>query len=234
MSIYYCFTSQIHDLNNQQQQNSSHFFCRISRDLFPRLDMSEKTQIIEGELNDSRYELTELILMLERRSVERHYEIGLRSICEKGLLGLSLMTVATIATALLLTILVCVDSHTWIYLTPYKKFVDKMETTPFLSTTTTTTSPSAPMSGSATINRTLLHHHQQHGTLNGVATRNASALRGLAYKGGDSPPPDYNIVVHDTIRHDFSFFFYFAHSFFIVFFSVLLIYLIFQQPFPYS
>lgn len=164
--------------------------------------------MIDGELDASRYELSELILMLERRSVERHYDAGLKSICEKGLLGLSLMTVATVATALLLTILVCVDSHTWIYLTPYKKFVDKMETTPFLSTTTTTTSPTtAPLSGSATINRTLLHH-QQHGTLNGVATRNATALRGLAYKGGDSPPPDYNIVVHDTIRHEFLFLYF--------------------------
>lgn len=165
--------------------------------------MGEKTETIDGELNESREVLSDLIVMLERRSVERHYDNGLRAICDSGLLGLCLMTVATVATALLFTLLVCVDSHTWIYLTKRRKFVDKMETTPFLSTTTTTTmSPTAPIiSGTATVNRTLLHH-QQHGTLNGVATRNGTTLRGLAYKGGDSPPPDYNIVVHDNSRHD--------------------------------
>lgn len=92
------------------------FLNRMSRDLYPRVEMSQTTKQIDGELNESRYVLTDLISMLERRSVERHYENALKGLCEGGLLGLSLMTVAGLATAFLLTLLVCVDSHTWIYL----------------------------------------------------------------------------------------------------------------------
>lgn len=84
-------------------------------------------------------------------------------------------------------------------------------------------SPSAPIhSGTATINRTLLHHQQNH-AMNGVnvsATRNGatSTLRGLAINSNssDSPPPDYNhIVVHDTNRHGLIFhvFYYFCFVF---------------------
>lgn len=38
-------------------------------------------------------------------------------------------------------------------------------------------------------------------TLTAPNRNGLSAIRGLAYTG-DSPPPDYNIVVHDN-RHDF-------------------------------
>lgn len=184
--------------------------------------MSEKTGAIDSELNDGRVVLSELILMLERRSVERHYETSLRGVCEGGLLGLSLMTVATLATAFLLTLLVCVDSHTWIYLTRRRKFVDKSETQPFLHSASATVSPTIAAShngsgggggGTSTINRTLLHHHANVNGVNLTVARNGTsgALRGLAYNGGDSPPPDYNIVVHDntTSRHDSTFIYLF-------------------------
>lgn len=87
--------------------------------------------------------------------------------------------------------------------------MDKSETTPFLNSAGSSVSPSGPiLSGTATINRTLLHHQQSH-TMNGVnvsATRNGatSTLRGLAISSNssESPPPEYNhIVVHDTNRH---------------------------------
>lgn len=65
-------------------------------------------------------------------------------------------------------------------------------------------SPTIPShSGTATVNRTLLHH-QQHNTLAGVgAQKNGTTgtLRGFAINTcSESPPPDYNMV-HDTKRH---------------------------------
>lgn len=89
----------------------------MSRDLYPRIELSQITEQIDNELNESRFVLADLMAMLERRSVERHYENAMQGMCEHGLLGLSVMTVAGLAMAFLLTILVCVDSHTWIYLT---------------------------------------------------------------------------------------------------------------------
>lgn len=90
--------------------------CRISKDLFPRAEISATTNQIENELNESRFTLNDLILMLEYHSVHRNYDGAVKGLCESTLLGLALMTVASLATAFLLTLLVCVDSHTWIYL----------------------------------------------------------------------------------------------------------------------
>lgn len=59
----------------------------------------------------------DLTYMLDTREIQMHYGNATKSFCHAGLFGLALMMIATIATALLLTILVCVDSHTWIYLT---------------------------------------------------------------------------------------------------------------------
>lgn len=54
---------------------------------------------------------------LDSRAIHEHYSNASRSFCNGGLFGLALMMAATIFTAFLLTILVCIDSHTWIYLT---------------------------------------------------------------------------------------------------------------------
>lgn len=89
----------------------------MSKDLYPRVEMGPTTEQIDGELNESRFVLSDLISMLERRSVDRHYENAMKGMCEGTLLGLTLMTVAGLAMAFLFTLLVCVDSHTWIYLT---------------------------------------------------------------------------------------------------------------------
>lgn len=99
-----------------------------------------------------------------------------------------------------------------------RKCIDRLEATPFLNSGgNPTIAPSAPIhTGTATINRTLLHHQQNH-AINGVPTtaRNGATsgtLRGLAIStNNDSPPPDYNIVVHDIERHGF---FYFTRFFF--------------------
>lgn len=79
--------------------------------------MGQSIEQIDRELSDSKYQLQSLTGMLDRRYVDRNYNSALKGLCGGGLLGLSLMMVASLVTAFLLTILVCVDSHTWIYLT---------------------------------------------------------------------------------------------------------------------
>lgn len=91
---------------------------------------------------------------------------------------------------------------------------NESENTPFLNRRHSG-SPVTTQNVNATVNRTLLHHQQNQGGhfINNL-TRNGSTgvVRGLAYNNNnDSPPPDYNIVVHDTIRHDF---FLFSFNFF--------------------
>lgn len=63
----------------------------MSKDLFPRAEISTSTDQIENELNESHYELNDLILMLEQRSVHRYYNDAVKGLCESALLGLALM-----------------------------------------------------------------------------------------------------------------------------------------------
>ncbi|XP_037036928.1 protein tweety-2 isoform X1 [Bradysia coprophila] len=173
----------------------------ISSGIYPKIEVGQSIEQIDRELSDGKYQLQALTGMLDRRNVDRNYYLALKGLCGGGLLGLSLMMVASLATAFLLTILVCVDSHTWIYLSKRRPYGDKSETTPFLNSSASTASPTGPiLSGNSTINRTLLHHQQNQGSSLAVSNvgRNGTAqIRGLAYNG-ESPPPDYNIVVHDT------------------------------------
>ena len=83
-------------------------------------------------------------------------------------------------------------------------------------------SPTAPLnSGTSTINRTLLHSQQQFGPSAGsshISTRNGgntAGLRGLALSiPGDSPPPEYNVVVHENRHGFFLLLFFTKHNFF--------------------
>lgn len=89
----------------------------IGMDLYPGIQISSKVNKINGELDDSKRQLTALSVMLDRRTVAEHYADATRSLCEGGLLGLTLMLLASLVSAAILSLLVCVDSHTWIYLT---------------------------------------------------------------------------------------------------------------------
>lgn len=104
-----------------------------------------------------------------------------------------------------------------------RPYGDKSETQP-LFTPASSVSPTIPpqiTSGTSTINRTLLHHQQPEGrvsiptpgnhqsaTLHGRnGSTGNSGMRGSGYSG-DSPPPDYNIVVHGN-RHGFFLYYFF-------------------------
>lgn len=192
----------------------------IGMDLYPGIQISSKVNKINGELDDSKRQLTALSVMLDRRTVAEHYADATRSLCEGGLLGLTLMLLASLVSAAILSLLVCVDSHTWIYLTKKRPgYEDKAETTP-LFPAGANASPSAPIiaSGTMTVNRTLLHAQAATtngstvggpavggsgatGTLIPTSGRNGTThgMRGFAsYSGDESPPPDYNVVVHDN------------------------------------
>uniref|UniRef100_A0A182SLP6 Protein tweety homolog n=1 Tax=Anopheles maculatus TaxID=74869 RepID=A0A182SLP6_9DIPT len=146
----------------------------IGMELYPGIQISSKVNKINGELDDSKRQLTALSVMLDRRTVAEHYADATRSLCEGGLLGLTLMLLASLVSAAILSLLVCVDSHTWIYLTKKRPgYEDKAETTP-LFPAGANASPSAPIvaSGTMTINRTLLHAQTatSNGSTGGVGT----------------------------------------------------------------
>lgn len=91
---------------------------RQSHDIFPQVALGRTIDSIDRELSESKEELIGLTRILDKQNVDRHYMNAIKGICGGGLFGLSLMTVASLVAAFFLTILVCVDSHTWIYLSP--------------------------------------------------------------------------------------------------------------------
>ncbi|CAD7087480.1 unnamed protein product [Hermetia illucens] len=162
--------------------------ARMSREIYPRIDITTTTEALSKDLEEARGRLSVLTAMLDRRSIDKHYADALKGVCGGGLLGLSLMMAAGLLTAILLTILVYADSHAWIYLTKKPVDVDKSETAPlFQETTRCTTSPNhtAP---SAPLTSTSSQH------------KNGSAgYRGLVPMptyDSESPPPEYNDLVH--------------------------------------
>jgi protein tweety len=103
--------------NVDRAKSSLDHVAKISMDLYPRIELGPKIQRVQAELDNSKRSLLNLSQLLDRRSVHEHYMQAIRGLCGGGLFGLSLMLVASLISALILTILVCVDSHTWIYLT---------------------------------------------------------------------------------------------------------------------
>lgn len=54
----------------------------MSKDLYPRAEISSTTDQIENELKESRYVLHDLLQMLDHHSVHQHYEGAVKGLCE--------------------------------------------------------------------------------------------------------------------------------------------------------
>lgn len=88
----------------------------LTNSMHPRENVRPKIERFENELKNSKKSLAELSSLLDRRTVEYHYRTATKSLCGPSLIGLTLMLVAGLVMALILSLLVCVDSHVWIYL----------------------------------------------------------------------------------------------------------------------
>lgn len=85
-------------------------------DLFPKKGLEHKFSSLINQVNEADLLMTSLTTLVDCRALHTHYLLGARALCNFGLLGLTFMLVSTILAGLLLTILVWVDSHTWIYI----------------------------------------------------------------------------------------------------------------------
>lgn len=89
---------------------------KISLVLFKAAGLQPKMGSVVSNLNNSERLLTQLTALVDCKAVHHSYLTAARGLCEGGLLGLVLMLVASFIAAILLTIMVWVDSHTWIYI----------------------------------------------------------------------------------------------------------------------
>lgn len=84
--------------------------------LYKSAGLQPKLGAVTADLNNSERLLTQLTALVDCKALHFNYLTATRGLCESGLLGLCLMLLASFTAAILLTIMVWVDSHTWIYI----------------------------------------------------------------------------------------------------------------------
>lgn len=84
--------------------------------LYPGKSFDIKLSSLKNEINMADTIVTTLTSGVDCKALHTHYLRGVRALCNVGLLGLTLMLLSAILAGLLLTALVWVDSHTWIYI----------------------------------------------------------------------------------------------------------------------
>lgn len=85
-------------------------------DLFRNSGLDPKFSLLHTEVNAAERFITSLTTLVDCRALHSHYVEGARGLCNIGLLGLALMLLSSVLSGLLFTVLVWVDSHTWIYI----------------------------------------------------------------------------------------------------------------------
>lgn len=89
---------------------------RIATDIFNNPSLQPTLASLTSETNGAERALNSLTALVDCRAVRAHYLTGARALCDAGLLGLTLLLLAAALAGFLFTILVWVDSHTWIYI----------------------------------------------------------------------------------------------------------------------
>lgn len=100
--------------------------------LFPKKGLEQKFNSLKNEINAADTIGTQLTALVDCRALYTHYLLGARALCNVGLLGLTLMLASAVLAGVLLTVLVWVDSHTWIYIRKKKDYQQVNETDPYL------------------------------------------------------------------------------------------------------
>ncbi|KAL3274498.1 hypothetical protein HHI36_015880 [Cryptolaemus montrouzieri] len=103
--------------------------------LFPKKGLDTKFSSLKNEINSADILVTTITALVDCRTFHTHFLRGSKALCNVGLMGLSMMLVSALMAGFLLTVLVWVDSHTWIYIRKKKDYQDHNETDPFLPPT---------------------------------------------------------------------------------------------------
>ncbi|XP_035777527.1 protein tweety-like isoform X2 [Anopheles albimanus] len=112
------FTQRLRESQNaiNNARNAMSTVSKISPVLFKNAGLAPKLGSVNADIKLCERLLTGLTALVDCRAVHYSYLVATRGLCECGLLGLVLMLVASFMAAILLTIMVWVDSHTWIYI----------------------------------------------------------------------------------------------------------------------
>lgn len=125
------FTQRLRETQNSitNARSAMNVVSKISLVLFKSAGLQPKLGAVMADLNSSERLLTQLTAIVDCRIVHYSYLAATRGLCEGGLLGLVLMLIASFTAAILLTVMVWVDSHTWIYIRKRNEYAQVDEPT---------------------------------------------------------------------------------------------------------
>ncbi|XP_053684164.1 protein tweety [Sabethes cyaneus] len=112
------FTQRLRESQNaiNNARNAMSIVSKISPVLFKNAGLGPKLGSVNADIKLCERILTGLTALVDCKAVHYSYLNATRGLCEGGLLGLVLMLIASFMAAILLTVMVWVDSHTWIYI----------------------------------------------------------------------------------------------------------------------
>ncbi|XP_025158605.1 protein tweety isoform X3 [Harpegnathos saltator] len=105
---------------------------RLAIELFKDQQLQPKLSSLSTDVNTVDKLVSGLATLLDCKPLHKQYVHAVKSLCHLGLYGLTFMLLASLAAGLFFTILVWVDSHTWIYIRKRRDYHQVDEQDPYL------------------------------------------------------------------------------------------------------
>ncbi|XP_070155612.1 protein tweety isoform X2 [Polyergus mexicanus] len=112
------FTQRLRDAQRAvgHMRHNLNSVTRLAIELFKDQQLQPKLSSLSTDVNTVDRLVSGLATLLDCKPLHKQYVHAAKSLCHLGLYGLSFMLIASLAAGLLFTVLVWVDSHTWIYI----------------------------------------------------------------------------------------------------------------------
>ncbi|XP_072391220.1 protein tweety-like isoform X1 [Diabrotica undecimpunctata] len=170
------FTQRLREAKTTVENMRSNLTAMVkpAEKLFRDKGLDTKFSSLRNDINTADNYIHSLTALVDCRTLHMHYLRGARALCYVGLLGLTLMLVSSVVAGFLLTVLVWVDSHTWIYIRKKKDYQQVTENDSYLP---------PPQASQA------------------IAARTLQRSQGSSYPP-DTPPPSYtSALLHNRPLH---------------------------------
>ncbi|XP_017795183.1 PREDICTED: protein tweety isoform X1 [Habropoda laboriosa] len=105
---------------------------RLALELFQKQQLQPKLNSLSMDVNTVNKLMSGLATLLDCKPLHKQYVHAAKSLCHLGLYGLTFMLLASLAAGLFFTVLVWVDSHTWIYIRKRRDYHQVDEQDPYL------------------------------------------------------------------------------------------------------
>ncbi|KAG5347459.1 TTY1 protein, partial [Acromyrmex charruanus] len=128
------FTLRLRDTQRavDNMRHNLNTVTKLALELFKDQQLQPKLSSLATDVNTIDRLMPGLSTLLDCKPLHKQYVHAAKSLCHLGLYGLSFMLIASLAAGLLFTVLVWVDSHTWIYIRKRRDYHQVDEQDPYL------------------------------------------------------------------------------------------------------